>query len=196
MASNKTIKALSSVRSVPRKTPFIWEAFMQKYDIQIICELGVCRGVNFKQMTKHNPKLAVAVDSWRDDGMASRNDGFYSQKELDLQYEDFEKAMNTKPFVKIYRKYTFEAVEHFKDNYFDLIYVDADHSYEGVLRDLNDWYPKVKHGGFFLGDDYRIYEGRRPGIKFGVIEAVNQFGKEKKLEFFELPTYGWGIIKP
>ncbi len=103
--------------------------------------------------------------------------------------------MSDKSFVKIYREYSFDAVKHFVDNYFDLIYIDADHSYEGCLRDIEDWYPKVKKGGFLLGDDYIIYEGRRPGIKFEVIEAVNEFAKKNNLEFFELPNYGWGIVK-
>ena len=172
-----------------------WEPFMRKYQCNYICELGVCKGANFYEMIKHGPKLAVAVDSWIDDGVTSRNDGEYSQEVLDKQYEDFAMSTADKPFVKIYREYTFDAAAHFKDNYFDLIYIDADHSYEGCLRDIEDWYPKVRKGGFLLGDDYRIYEGRRAGIKFGVIEAVNEFAKKNGLHIFELRKFGWGIIK-
>lgn len=168
---------------------------MRKYNCNIICEIGVCRGNNFREMIKHNPKVAVAVDSWINDGLVSRNDGGYSQEELNKQYDEFKKSMSNKPFVKIYREYSFEAVKHFEDNYFNLVYVDADHSYEGCLRDINDWYPKLKKGRFLLGDDYRIYKGRRPGVTFGVIEAVNKFAKKNNLEFFELRNFGWGIIK-
>jgi hypothetical protein len=146
-------------------------------------------------MIKKNPTLAVAVDSWIDDGLVSRNDGKFSQEELDKQYQDFISSVSDKPFVKVYRKYTFDAVKRFKDNIFDLIYVDADHSYEGCLRDIEDWYPKVKKGKFLIGDDYMPYEGRHKDIKFGVIEAVNEFVTKNNLRLFEVRNHGWAIIK-
>lgn len=45
----------------------------------------------------------------------------------------------------------------------DLLYVDADHSYDGVLADLTAWVPHVKSGGVIVGDDYDsdLY----PGVK-------------------------------
>ena len=172
-----------------------WEPFMRKYKCDYICELGVCKGANFYEMIKHDPKLAVAIDSWIDDGVVSRNDGKYSQAELDKQNQDFVSSVSDKPFVKVYREYTFEAVRHFKDNYFDLVYIDADHSYEGCLRDIEAWYPKVKGGKFLIGDDYRIYEGRHAEIKFGVIEAVNEFVKKNKLDLFMVRRFGWAIVK-
>lgn len=193
MDINQVIEDLQKVRW--KRKHYVWEPFMRKYNCNIICEIGVCRGNNFREMIKHNPKVAVAVDSWVDDGAVSRNDGGYSQEELNKQYEDFKKSMSDKPFVKIYREYSFDAVKNFEGNYFDLVYIDADHSYKGCLRDINDWYPKVLKGRFLLGDDYRIYEGKRPGVSFGVIEAVNTFAKKNNLEFFELRNFGWGIIK-
>lgn len=189
----KIIKDLQAVRW--KRRHYVWESFMRKYQCNYICELGVYKGTNFYEMTRHSPKLAVAVDSWIDDGTVSRNDGRHSQEILDKLCEDFTISVSDKPFVKIYREYTFDAVKHFKNSYFDLVYIDADHSYEGCLRDINDWYPKVKKGRFLLGDDYRIYEGRHEGVKFGVIEAVGKFAKINNLNFFQLSNYGWGIIK-
>jgi hypothetical protein len=195
MNSDQLIKDLTMIRSIGRKKPYNWEAFMRKYNCDVICEVGVCKGTNFSEMIKHSPKLAVAIDSWINDGTISRNDGGYTQEMLNQQHDEFVKSMNDKKFVEVYREYSFNAVKRFSDNFFDLIYIDADHSFEGCLKDINDWYPKIKSGGFLLGDDYRIYEGRRPGIKFGVIEAVNEFAKKNNLKFFLLPNYGWAIIK-
>lgn len=167
---------------------------MKKYNCNVIAEIGVCQGVNFELMIKHNPKVAVAVDSWVNDEVIGRNDVAFPQEELNKQYADFKKAMKDKPFVKIYREYSFDAVKHFKDNYFDFIYIDADHTYSACLRDIKDWYPKVKKGGVLLGDDYRVAK-LRTGVEFGVIEAVKTFTSKNNLSFFEMPRYGWGMIK-
>ena len=40
------------------------------------------------------------------------------------------------------------------DNYLDFIFIDGDHSYEGALKDIANYYPKVKSGGIFAGHDY------------------------------------------
>lgn len=173
----------------------VWQEFMCKYKCEYVCELGISRGTNFYEMIKSKPKLAVAVDSWINDGVVSRNDSKYPQEALQKQYEEFVDNVKDNPFVKVYREYTFDAVKHFADNYFDIVYVDADHSYKGVMQDLEDWYPKVKKGKFLLGDDYRHYQGRHRDIKYGVIEAVNDFAKKKKLRLFEMRRGGWGFVK-
>ncbi len=72
--------------------------------------------------------------------------------------------------VKIYRTDSVEATNHFPDEYFDWIYIDADHSYEGCKRDLNAWYPKLKKGGMFCGHDF--LDGEIPAGIFGVKSAV------------------------
>ncbi len=46
------------------------------------------------------------------------------------------------------------ATEIFKDDFFDFIYIDANHKYKYVLEDLLAWYPKLKVGGIFAGHDY------------------------------------------
>jgi hypothetical protein len=192
MESNNVISDLQSLAIVNKKK--IWEPFMRKYNCKVICEVGVCRGINFELMIKHSPKEAVAIDAWINDEVISRNDVAFPQPELDRQYEDFKKAMADKPFVKIYRDYSFNVVKNFEDGYFDFVFIDADHTFNGCLRDIEDWYPKVKKGGVLLGDDYRVAK-LRTGVEYGVIEAVEIFTSANNLVFFEMPRYGWGIIK-
>lgn len=45
----------------------------------------------------------------------------------------------------------------------DYLYVDADHSYDGVAADLRAWLPKLRPGGLILGDDYG--SDMYPGVK-------------------------------
>ena len=173
--------------------------FMTYFHCDYICEVGVQAGANFKKMTAHNPKLAVVVDCWKDDSVISRNTSHYSQKDLDLQYEILKKEMADKPSVKICRGYSFEVVNQFPDNYFDLVYMDADHTYPGISRDLADWYPKVKSGRFLCGHDYRN-KPQMVGpvqIQFEVQKALNEFIAKNNLStLFFLPPNGWGLIKP
>ncbi len=175
-----------------------WKPFMEKYQCDTICEIGVREGFNFQNMIKHGPKLAVAIDCWLDDGTPSRNDSCGSQAELDKQYNDFKTLVSDKSFVKIYRDYSYNAVKEFPDEYFDFIFIDADHTYEGCKRDILDWYPKVKKGGVLCGHDY--VHRRVPTVKgiitFGVIEAVDEWVVNNKIpNLFFLKPSTWGVIK-
>jgi hypothetical protein len=65
-----------------------------------------------------------------------------------------------------------DAAAAFADGSIDFLYVDASHSYDGVLRDLVAWYPKVREGGLIAGDDW-CFEG--PGGELSVRLAVLDF---------------------
>ena len=61
------------------------------------------------------------------------------------------------------------------DKSFDMVFLDADHSYDGVKEDIHEWMPKVKPGGWLGGHDYgEPSPGVNVGMKFGVTEAVNE----------------------
>jgi len=57
----------------------------------------------------------------------------------------------------------------------DFLYVDADHSYAGVLEDLEAWVPLVRAGGLIAGDDYD--HPRYPGVK----QAWDEFEADQGL---------------
>jgi hypothetical protein len=50
----------------------------------------------------------------------------------------------------------------------DVVYIDADHSYESVLADINAWTPHVRRGGILCGHDF--FEGF-PGVEKAVRET-------------------------
>lgn len=62
---------------------------------------------------------------------------------------------------------------NYNDERVDLLLVDADHTYNGVMRDLKAWYPKVKSEGLILFHDY-IPQNEEPN---GVMEAVRDFSE-------------------
>jgi len=66
--------------------------------------------------------------------------------------------------------------EQIPNNSLDCVFVDGDHSYEAVSKDLEFWWKKVRSGGQLLGDDYWMAD---------VSNAVNEFAKlhNLKLDF-------------
>ena len=61
----------------------------------------------------------------------------------------------------------------------DVFYVDADHSYEGVRRDLAALAPKVKPEGWIVMNDYTPAEVGLSNEPYGVIQATNEFMVEQ-----------------
>lgn len=68
-----------------------------------------------------------------------------------------------------------QAADLIADESLDMVYIDADHSYEAVREDILKWFPKVKMGGIFSGHDYNPCGG------FGVHQAVNELVNDFQL---------------
>lgn len=62
----------------------------------------------------------------------------------------------------------------FPDAYFDWMYIDANHTYEFVQRELEISRLKLKPGGVIILNDYICYD-HVYRTEYGVVEAVNQF---------------------
>lgn len=68
-----------------------------------------------------------------------------------------------------------QASKHFKDESLDFVFIDANHEYEEVKKDIIAWYPKVKKGGIFAGHDYS-------DTWQGVVKAVNEWAIENNIK--------------
>lgn len=192
--SPEVINDLNAVEFSRRRR--IWAPWMEKYGIKRVCEVGVFASQNFKRFLHANPEVAVGVDAWIEDGNPGHNDSSFTQEKLDEQCEYFKSLMHRYPVMRLYRMYSDEAAKNFPDNYFDLIYIDADHSYEGCKKDLEAWWPKLKPGKYFTGDDYSHSHAPVNKLKFEVIRAVDEFAAKQGLPVYILTSNGWAIIKP
>jgi glycosyltransferase involved in cell wall biosynthesis len=71
----------------------------------------------------------------------------------------------------------------------DFVYIDALHTYEGVLDDLKIWFSKVRDGGIIGGHDYGHLNFH--GVKQAIYEFFNRFG----WEIFQLGETVWWVEK-
>jgi hypothetical protein len=141
-----------------------------------IAEIGVWLGEYSESLLKHDPAELWLVDPWMHQPETVWCDWMNKlQQEMEEVTAAIYRRYRDEPRVKIVRLFSEAAAPLFSDGYFDLVYVDANHSYESCLADLRLWYPKVKPGGVLAGHDFT-------GTWTGVEKAVLEFMAEKGLQ--------------
>ena len=171
-------------------------------------EVGVYRGdFSEKVVNLCQPSALHLIDNWRFDieehnalGDTSINFSAFAGKihwqhfgddpnaTQQANFEYVTRRFSQTPSVHIRRSRSTEGMEVFPDGHFDVIYVDANHQYEYVLRDLTVARTKLKHGGILLLNDF--YEG--PGgaeQNLGVIPAATAFAKRYNFDYIAM-THG------
>jgi hypothetical protein len=103
--------------------------------------------------------------------------------------QKFEREIN-EGIVQLHEGDSSSILHEFTDGYFDFIYVDADHSYEGVKRDIRAAKSKINEEGFLIFNDY-TYWSPAECMRYGVIQAVNELCIEEDWEmvYFALAPY-------
>jgi len=91
--------------------------------------------------------------------------------------------------VKFIIKKSSEAVNDVPDN-LDFVYIDGNHDYEFVKRDIEFYYPKVRSGGVLGGHDFLVTDNFK-----GVVNAVIEFVVEERLKLFAEKN-DWWVVKP
>jgi len=157
-------------------------------------EIGVERGVFSRTICKMGKiKKFYAIDCWETFGNYRDH---VPQKRLDSFYETTKKRLA--PYnATLIKKFSLDAAGDFMDESLDFVYIDANHSYEEVLKDLEAWSKKVKKGGIVAGHDY--VDQKKESSHYSVVQAVNDFVKKHNIS--ELTVYAkdsspsWKFVK-
>lgn len=67
---------------------------------------------------------------------------------------------------------TVKAADKFEDQSVDFVFIDAEHTYEGVSGDILAWRRKIRPGGILCGHDYNPNKDRFAGV----VKAVDEIG--------------------
>jgi GT2 family glycosyltransferase len=136
------------------------------------CELGVCKGYTLRHFFDLTPEISkvYAIDSW-----TPYMDwwGPVTQPMVD-QWREY--AMNLLyPYmdkIELLEMDATTATSYIPDQSLDYIFIDGDHSYSAVVRDLDNYWDKVKTGGIFAGHDWNL-----PAVN----QAVNEFRQKNNI---------------
>ena len=167
-------------------------------DVRRGAEIGVHRGAtSAKLLAAFRNLTLVMVDPWCEfDPMgsyAATRDGCarFTKDDQLLNYQVALEATEAYASRRIVQRMTSEEAAQVPFG-FDFVFIDAEHSYEAVKRDIGLWYPKIRSGGLLAGHDYGHPKNAR-GL-FGVDRAVDEFFKETGL-LLRRSGSCWGVVK-
>ncbi len=113
-------------------------------------EIGVLDGSTTKNLCESNPNIPVyGIDPIIPDSMNPSIVGSLAQIQGNTQH--------CKNFI-FYNDYSYNVIKHF-DKPYDYLFIDADHRYEFVKQDFDEWYPNLLPGGYLLLHDSAANRG-------------------------------------
>ena len=148
----------------------------------VVAEIGVASGVFSTAIYDIvTPSRFHLIDTWEhltpEEYCETHADKFSSEEKQDENYANvvrrFKREIDVGK-VKINKGFSSEILSKCPDDYFDWVYVDANHDYKHVKEDLETVLPKMKEGGLICGHDYLEFNPLTK-TKYGVIQAVGEF---------------------
>lgn len=145
-----------------------------------VLEIGNGYGLHLKEMLANCPNCSfIGVDPYR--ANYDPNDFFGTdvhrimggrdiQHSFDLLRERIELMLS--PYgnrIQLVRQNSWDYAPYIEDGSLDLVFVDGDHTYDAVKRDIELYWPKVRSGGYLTGDDFAI-----PAVTRAVTEFASR----------------------
>jgi len=146
----------------------------------ICAEIGIAEGDFSKQIYNHQKPGELHLIE-------------LSKKYINHCETRFEDEILSKKII-IHQGYSHDVLKSFPDNYFDWVYLDGDHSYDTVKKDLLASKNKIKSDGLIMLDDY-INFSYQEMLQYGVVKAVNEFCVNENYEIIGISISGKQKIK-
>ena len=158
-------------------------------------EIGVWRGHSISFLVRNilkrtNDIKIYAVDLWDLLGTANTpyeiKDGPVNDMEDNNIYDIYNSILeyyNIRKYIIDIKKDSILAANNFRNNYFDFVFLDANHNYENIKQDILAWNNKIRKGGMLAGHDYN-----QPSC--GVKRAVDEIFQGKA----QINGQVWSII--
>lgn len=113
----------------------------------------ISRGI---RLTRRSRAILYCVDTWMNDAM--------TEGQRDTYLEFIDKTLSYSDIISPLRMRSEEAVASVPGKV-DFLFVDGDHSYEGVVADIKSWFPKLSTGALVVFHDYAWAEGVQRAVE-------------------------------
>ena len=128
----------------------------KELEFKLGAEIGTEKGIYAETLVKDNPSLKLfCIDPWK------AYEGYrehVNQENLDGFYNETKQRL-AKYNCHIIRGFSENVCTFFADGTLDFVYIDANHEFLSVAKDLTFWIPKVRAGGIVAGHDFRRNSG-------------------------------------
>jgi len=137
--------------------------YLNELGFKVGVEVGVHKGYYSKVLCEAIPDLKLTcVDYW-----TGKTEPLYDKAvELLAPYN-----------TKLVKGTSMDIVKTIPDGSLDFVYIDANHSYDYVKEDIEEWTKKVKIGGIVSGDDYYVF----PSGNDGVVKALDEYTDKHRI---------------
>jgi predicted O-methyltransferase YrrM len=145
-----------------------YKSLIEKSKDATLVEVGSWQGRSIcsilPTLEKQNYSKVYCVDIWSEEPPGSQYARRGNPNIQKIFLENIE-SIGLSGMVTPMKMKSVDAAKKFDDESVDIVFIDADHSYEGVMEDIKAWLPKVKVGGILSGHDY---------FEWGVFNAVTE----------------------
>lgn len=139
-------------------------------------EIGIAHGPTACAMLQHFPNLhLIMVDKWKRGELRRNMDQCLLQAKQNTEFARERRI--------IFVGDSIDAARLLPHEFLDFVFIDANHYYDYVVRDLAAWSRKVRRGGLLIGHDYDVPHDQRGtwGVKRAVDEFVATHGYKLRL---------------
>ncbi len=152
----------------------LWCAVIREHGLLTGAEIGVAFGGHSEAiLSTTGVGRLYSVDMFRHDP-AYHDPLNFTQEQFDQLYPFVQSRLSRfGDRCELVRLESGDAARSLPDE-LDFVYLDANHSFEGVFRDLGLWAEKVRDGGIIGGHDYGHPDF--PGIRIAVDNFCRRFG--------------------
>jgi predicted O-methyltransferase YrrM len=156
---------------------------------ETLIEVGVWKGHSIsylaKKLKNENYKFNLfAVDLFDNSNIHKTIGNEHLSEQIPLLWQIYNQNLineGVRDTINDVKQLSWEAAKLFDDNSVDFVFLDADHSYESVKKDIESWLPKIKKGGMISGHDYHN--------PCGVKKAVDELLPKKEITINNIWIY-------
>ena len=136
-----------------------------------IAEIGSWMGRSTAALAANTKGTVHAIDTWAGSAESAHKNQLIGRSP-DWLINTFKENMSEFSNIVIHQMSSYWASKYFIHSKFDLIFIDAGHSYEEVKTDIAAWRPLLSEGGIICGHDYT---SGWPGVIQAVEEEMQTF---------------------